>query len=155
MKFLKDIKQQLNKLKTVMGDREQEVLLLTHRNCLDGMGCQMLTEQQYPNTITVKLSPNTIKDYVKALDTSLFDLIIIADLSVKGDFVFKENVVMFDHHITSIDMNLPDHLSFVNVDQCGAMMLHLLFQALNGKIVKRPMIKMINDNDLWIHEKFR
>ena len=149
--FYNDVQSQIKDLRSLFTD-DSSILLLTHKGCLDGHGCQMLMEKNFNDVFTVKLSPGDTNAYVKALNTEDFDVIIFADLSTKDvGFLNKPNVVLVDHHSTAKELHNPLNNIFVYEDECGTYLLHKLIECIKQKQNNKlnDLVNVINDYDMW------
>lgn len=149
--FYTDVQRQIKTLRSLFTE-DSSILLLTHKGCLDGHGCQMLMEKNFNDVFTVKLSPADTDSYVQTLNTDDFDVIIFADLSTKDKvFLNKPNTVLVDHHATAAELHNPSNNIFVYQDECGTYLLQKFIECIKQKQNKKldDLVNVINDYDMW------
>ena len=149
--FINDVAANISNIRKVL-TKDSSVLLITHANCLDGMGCQMVMQTVMPQAMVVKMSPAKTDDYVSKLNPKLFDAIILADISTKDTtFLSNPNVIMIDHHDSALYLNDPDNLVFVNGSFCGTKLLLTMLQMVFKESYKfDDLVTVVNDHDMWL-----
>ena len=155
--FYDDIQKNIKKIRRIL-DPTKTVLLITHDNCMDGMGCQLLMEKTFENIIVLKSSPQKVNGLIENLDADKYDSIVLADISTTNEeFLSKDNVMLIDHHDTAQELHDPDNLIFVYNFECGTKLLHRVLEASFRERLKKysELVDLINDYDLWIHKDER
>lgn len=153
-KFYDDMQSQVKNIRKILHP-DNNILLITHKGCMDGHGCQMVMEKNFNNVFTVKLSPQDVDDYVYNLNPSDFDGIILADISTADEqFLRLENVMMVDHHESAMYLYDPTWQCFVYDFECGTKLLSRVVEVALKKSQKpyKDLINLINDNDMWLHQ---
>lgn len=148
--------------------QEKEWVLITHRNCVDGIGvylaCYAFAKKHninLPNVITCEYSDKEIQEYKQDVNSDPYDLkdtnVLIGDFSFPKEVLtalsYKvNNIVVFDHHKTAKDD--LEGLEFCKFDmsKSGAM---LVWEFLNGSENIPSIIKYIEDRDIWKWELFK
>jgi oligoribonuclease NrnB/cAMP/cGMP phosphodiesterase (DHH superfamily) len=151
--FYDDLKRNIKGVRKILND-DNTILLITHANCMDGMGCQLLMEKIFSNVIVMKSSPQKVNDLIDHLDASKFDAIVLADISTTNEeFLAQDHVMLVDHHDTAQDLHDPDNLIFVYNFECGTKLLKRTVEAALKQPLKKynELIDLINDYDLWEH----
>lgn len=135
----------------------KDVLLITHDNCMDGIGCALVMMHMHkhglPNgfmkSLTVEFDQYNSD---KEIDTS-GKTVVIADFSYKRDKLLKineeaESLIVIDHHETSEkDLAALDFCVF-DSKRSGCSLLWDIM-TINKHEEKPLIIKYIEDRDLW------
>ena len=155
--FYDDLRRNITQVRSILNDANT-ILLITHANCMDGMGCELLMEKLFSSVIVMKSSPQKVNDLVANLDASKYDAIVFADISTTNeDFLNNKHVMLVDHHDTASNLHDPDNLIFVYDFECGSKLLKRVIEAAKRKPLKQldDLVDIINDYDLWIHNDKR
>lgn len=157
-----------NEFKNDILKQEKEWVLITHRNCVDGIGvylaCYTFAKThnlKFPRVIACEYSDKEILEYKQNVESDPYDLkdtnVLIGDFSFPKEVLtalsYKvNNIVVFDHHKTAKDD--LDGLEFCKFDmsKSGAM---LVWEFLNGNKDIPYLIKYIEDRDIWKWELFK
>ena len=132
----------------------ENTILVTHKNCLDGVGCVlMFLHRGGKRENVVYLNPgNRDKFILESEEVASGKPLLFADIGVScsehADALEKRgNVVLLDHHKTS------SHLSgrtwcTIDMDACGTELLRR-FLGVDDKFLNR-LAATIDDHDRWI-----
>ena len=103
-----------------------EVLLFTHSQDIDGMGCAVLARKAFGDytlvpTKTFEITKN-VENYIKSKKIYDFDKIYVTDLCIKepvlkfidNDEILKNRLLVLDHHKTEIEEG-NNKYDFVNI----------------------------------------
>lgn len=103
-----------------------EVLLFTHSQDIDGMGCAVLARKAFGDytlvpTKTFEITKN-VESYIKSKKIYDFDKIYVTDLCIKepvlkfidNDEILKNRLLVLDHHKTEIEEG-NNKYDFVNI----------------------------------------
>tara|TARA_R110001592_G_scaffold201021_1_gene450053 strand:- start:127 stop:1062 length:936 start_codon:yes stop_codon:yes gene_type:complete len=151
--FYDDLQRNIKKVRQILS--QDEILLITHDNCMDGMGCQLLMEKIFKQVIVMKTSPQKIETLINNIDPSNYKAIVLADISSQNEkFLNLPHVMLVDHHDTAANMHDPDNSIFVYDFECGTKLLKRVIEAAIKKPLKKydELVDLINDYDLWEHK---
>ena len=81
--FYDDLQRNIKKVRQILS--QDEILLITHDNCMDGMGCQLLMEKIFKQVIVMKTSPQKIETLINNIDPSNYKAIVLADISSQNE----------------------------------------------------------------------
>ena len=103
-----------------------KVLLFTHSQDIDGMGCAVLARKAFGDytlvpTKTFEITKN-VENYIKSKKIYDFDKIYVTDLCIKepvlkfmdNDEILKNRLLVLDHHKTEIEEG-NNKYDFVNI----------------------------------------
>ncbi len=150
--FYDDLKRNIKQVRNILG--QDEILLITHENCMDGMGCQLLMEKVFDQVIVMKSSPQKVETLIDNIDPMKYKAIVLADISSQNEeFLMLPHVMLVDHHDTAANMHDPDNCIFIYNFECGTKLLKRVIEAAIKKPLKKysELVDLINDYDLWEH----
>lgn len=80
-------------------DRNKRVLNVVHKD-MDGVGCSIVTSKIYKNIRHVSLKYGEVDSYLKRLDFSDYDMVLLTDISPETKEVFElsDKIFIIDHH---------------------------------------------------------
>ena len=157
-----------NEFKSDILKQEKEWVLITHRNCVDGIGVYLACYEfakkhniNLPKVITCEYSDKEIQEYKQDVNSDPYALkdtnVLIGDFSFPKDVLTElsykvNNIVVFDHHKTAKDDLEGLEFCKFDMNKSGAM---LVWEFLNGSENIPPVIKYIEDRDIWKWELFK
>lgn len=133
---------------------EGKNLLITHSNCMDGIGCMIVSKMCLKNVDIIETNYSYVDDMFEDLNKDDYDAIIFADMSVVNtDLSPYKNIIMVDHHETALPQHDPDNFKFIDVRACGAYLLKCFFSIYYGKDLSflDDFSDLMNDYDMWYH----
>lgn len=138
---------------------DEKFILITHYD-LDGAGCFLLINNFFHEQISnvIPCGYDKLKDTI-IKNSSQHDNILFSDISLDQklvDLINKnyKNVVWFDHHETSMNLEYPEHWkTFLNTKMCGTKLIYFWLKH-NGYNIEpmKKFVQRVNDWDIWIHE---
>lgn len=140
----------MNKLKSF--NRKSKVLSLSDSD-LDGAGSQIVLANALDNLICQKVTYSTIDQVMREIDYSAYDFVILTDISPEDRSLFNlsDNIILLDHHDSSLDLHCPEKMRSVISGKCSAywtkqfceQTLKINLSYLNN------LVWLINDFDMW------
>jgi oligoribonuclease NrnB/cAMP/cGMP phosphodiesterase (DHH superfamily) len=154
--FYDDLQRNIKQVRQILS--QDEILLITHENCMDGMGCQLLMEKIFKQVIVMKSSPQKVETLIDNIDPNKYKAIVLADISTQNEeFLKLPHVMLVDHHDTAANMHDPDNCVFIYNFECGTKLLKRVIEGALRKPLKKysELVNLINDYDLWEHKDER
>ncbi len=141
-------------------DNIADTILVTHAGCMDGSGCTIMFRRAGGKEENIRyVNAGTLEKFLKEELDSLGDrFIIIADVGLANgphleryaDMLEKRgNVVLMDHHITSIGLRGRSWVD-VRQDVCGTEMVREYFVDCTDDSLM--LSEIIQDHDLWLEK---
>lgn len=130
--------------------------ILTHHD-LDGAGCAILIKDVFGSQVKTVKSTGYHKIIPQAQKANCKNL-FITDISLNQEQIdalaeFVDNVILIDHHESSLNYNYPEHWKvMINMKACGTKLTYLYLKAL-GAIFNNDcadFVSIVNDFDMWI-----
>lgn len=151
--FERDVKSKLKEIKSFLKP-EGKNLLITHSNCMDGIGCVLVSKMCLKNVDVIETNYTYVDDVFTELDHKYYDAIIFADMSVVNvDLSKHNNIIMIDHHESALPQHDPDNFKFIDTKACGAYLLKCFFSLYYDRDLSflDDFSGLMNDYDLWYH----
>ena len=148
----------VDSLKVYSSKGLKRVLVVTHRACLDGVGCQIVATNIFNRGVCeyVLINPTDLREYLyNKLDKILqeYDLVLVVDVSLDDSFDYYNDKVFFiDHHSSSSKFASLANVYF-NESHCASV----LFAGILSKVFSKDLsylghlLKLIEEHDLWKH----
>jgi oligoribonuclease NrnB/cAMP/cGMP phosphodiesterase (DHH superfamily) len=145
-----------NKLKL---NTKSKIINIHHKD-LDGVGSSIVIKNCFRNPVYISVKYQTIGEILLKINYDEYDAVIITDVSPDDQTVeklgniWKDKILLLDHHDTAVRLHDPENMKFVHPGECGMTITKKFFEKYyNFKFdYLDGLDRIINDYDMWIKE---
>lgn len=132
--------------------RESKVLSVSH-NDLDGTVAQIILGHVFKDISYLNTSFYKIDSILESLDYTRYDFVILTDINPTNLKLLdlSDNIILLDHHESSIEANNPSKMHFVIPGHCASSLTKKFVKKYYGLDLAHldDLVRLTNDYDMW------
>lgn len=154
--FESDLKNRIEAIKKRL-NRDSKILNLSH-NDMDGVSCTIVINNAFKNVTNINTSYDDLLGYLESINLASYDVVLITDLSPDeetGDVIKKhDNIILLDHHESSLFLHSPEDNRFVDMNKSATMMTKYFCESVTGSSLSYlgRFVELVNIYDMWQEE---
>lgn len=147
----------ITRFKTLLNPNKK-VLNIYHKD-LDGCVSSIVMKNVYKNIEFKDLRYGQVNAYLKTLDFSNYDAVILTDISPETEDAFDlaDNIFLLDHHDSALEFHNPDKNRIVIAGKSAALLVKDFYESLFNLDLSylKDLCDAANDYDMWINKDKR
>jgi len=132
--------------------RDAKILNICHFD-LDGVGSSIVVKNVFKNVSFIDLKYGQVDIFLKNLDFSEYDVVLMTDISPETEEVFNlsDKLFLLDHHDSAVRFNNPEKNRIVIAGKSACLLCKNFFENLFNLDLSYldELCKYINDFDMW------
>jgi oligoribonuclease NrnB/cAMP/cGMP phosphodiesterase (DHH superfamily) len=133
-----------------------QVLQLTHAYCADGTGCSVVLNNCPINVTTRPVKFDLIDNVMQEIDYDAYDAVLITDIAPSDGKLLdlSDNIILIDHHQTSMEFNDHSKNRYITEDYCGTVYVAEFCEEIFNVDLSHlyDFLELTNDYDMWIKD---
>lgn len=136
-------------------NRNFRVLNCSHQD-LDGAGSSIVVRNVFKNVEFVPLKYGDVNDFLKDLDYSKYDLVLLTDISPESEeaFNYSDKIFLLDHHSSGVKYHKPEVGRICIEGKSACLLCKNFFENLFNLDLSylNELCEYINLYDMWIDD---
>jgi oligoribonuclease NrnB/cAMP/cGMP phosphodiesterase (DHH superfamily) len=134
-------------------NRKNKILNVHHKD-LDGVASSIVVKNVYDNVDFKALRYGQVNEFLKNLDYSQYDAVLLTDISPESmeAFSYSDKLFLLDHHDTALQYHAPEKNRIVLNGVCAAKLVQNFFKTvfMIDLSYLDEFVNLVNDYDMWI-----